>query len=67
MEIRIDDLSGPEIQALLGEHLADMYQASPAESVHALDLDEETRELLPTLFARTLFVLTQVPAPSLDG
>lgn len=39
MEIRVDDLSGPEIQALLGEHLADMYEASPAESGAALDLD----------------------------
>lgn len=38
MDIRIDDLSGPEIAALLQEHLADMHATSPRESVHALDL-----------------------------
>ncbi len=40
MDIRQDDLSGPEIQALLDEHLRNMYEISPPESVHALDLDE---------------------------
>ena len=39
MRIRIDDLSGPEIHALLEEHLQDMRRISPPESVHALDLD----------------------------
>lgn len=39
MLIRRDDLRGPEIEALLAEHLADMYAVSPPESVHALDLD----------------------------
>ena len=39
MHIRIDDLSGPDIHALLEEHLADMRRISPPESVHALDLD----------------------------
>jgi putative acetyltransferase len=39
MEIRIDDLTGPEIARLLTEHLADMHANSPPESVHALDLD----------------------------
>lgn len=39
MEIRIDDLTGPEIAALLSEHLQDMHANSPPESVHALDLD----------------------------
>jgi len=38
MMIRIDDLSGPEIRALLEEHLLDMHRISPPESVHALDL-----------------------------
>ncbi len=38
MQIRIDDLRGPEIAALLNEHLEDMRAASPPESVHALDL-----------------------------
>lgn len=39
MHIKVDDLSGPEIQALLANHLKSMYETSPAESVHALDLD----------------------------
>lgn len=39
MQIRLDDLSGPEIAALLGEHLADMHATSPPKSVHALNLD----------------------------
>ena len=40
MEIRQDDLSGPEIRALLEEHLRNMHEVSPPESVHALDLDK---------------------------
>jgi putative acetyltransferase len=32
-------MSGPEIRALLEEHLENMYRLSPPESVHALDLD----------------------------
>lgn len=39
MIIQIDDLTGPEIKALLEEHLADMAQHSPPESIHALDLE----------------------------
>ena len=39
MQIEIDDLRGPEIAALLSEHLRDMLATSPPESVHALDLD----------------------------
>jgi len=39
MEIKIDDLSGGEVVSLLEEHLADMYATSPAESVHALDVE----------------------------
>jgi putative acetyltransferase len=39
MNIRIDDLRGREIHALLEEHLQSMRQQSPPESVHALDLD----------------------------
>jgi putative acetyltransferase len=38
MLIRVDDLAGPEIRALLEEHLRNMYELSPPESVHALDL-----------------------------
>jgi putative acetyltransferase len=40
MEIRIDDLRGPEIAALLTEHLECMAQVSPPESRHALDLEQ---------------------------
>lgn len=39
MEIRVDDLKGPEIAALLEAHLELMRSQSPACSVHALDLD----------------------------
>ena len=39
MDIRLDDVRGPEIAALLQEHLRDMYRVSPPESVHALDLE----------------------------
>jgi len=38
MLIRLDDLSGPEVRALLEEHLQSMHTLSPPESVHALDL-----------------------------
>ena len=34
-----DDLSRPEVRALLAEHLAHMYAVTPPESVHALDID----------------------------
>jgi putative acetyltransferase len=40
MEIRIDDLTGPEIQSLLEEHLKFTYETTPPESIHALQLDE---------------------------
>jgi len=39
MEIRTDDLKGPEIAALLAEHLECMAQVSPPESRHALDIE----------------------------
>lgn len=39
MDIRVDDLSGPEILQLLRDHLQSMYQHSPPESVHALDVE----------------------------
>ncbi|MBP6493100.1 MAG: GNAT family N-acetyltransferase [Rhodoferax sp.] len=39
MHIKIDDLTGPEIYALLQEHLHSMTLHSPLESIHALDLD----------------------------
>lgn len=40
MKIEIDDLSRPEVHALLDEHLQSMHQLSPPESVHALDLEK---------------------------
>lgn len=40
MEIKIDDLRGPEIAALLEDHLHSMTLHSPPESVHTLDLDK---------------------------
>ncbi|HMM65527.1 MAG TPA: GNAT family N-acetyltransferase, partial [Dokdonella sp.] len=39
MQIRNDDLSGPEIRKLLGEHLRNMALHSPPESIHALDVE----------------------------
>ncbi len=39
MHIKVDDLSGPEIQSLLVEHLRGVSAGLPAYSVHALDLN----------------------------
>ena len=39
MDIRLDDLSGAQVHALLDEHLRNMARLSPRESVHALDLN----------------------------
>lgn len=39
MNIRVDDLTGPEIAAFLEEHIRDMRSVSPPESKHALDLE----------------------------
>ena len=39
MRIEVDNLTRPEVHALLEEHLANMHELSPPESVHALDLD----------------------------
>ena len=38
-EIKLDDLTGPKIAELLEDHLREMHEHSPPESVHALDLD----------------------------
>lgn len=38
MEIRVDDLNGPEIADLLQGHLDHMAMLSPPDTVHALDL-----------------------------
>ncbi len=40
MEIREDDLTGSQIAELLREHLANMREITPPESVHALDLEK---------------------------
>ena len=40
LEIRVDDLRGPQIISLLENHLATMRSISPPESCHALDLEE---------------------------
>ena len=40
MKIEIDDLTQPAILALLNEHLANMHELSPPESVHALDVSK---------------------------
>lgn len=37
MQLAVEDPGAPDVLALLGEHLADMFATSPAESVHALD------------------------------
>ncbi len=39
MNIKIDDLRGPEIYELLQEHLRSMRRSSPPESAHALDIE----------------------------
>ncbi|MBP1972198.1 putative acetyltransferase [Cohnella thailandensis] len=39
IKIKVDDLKGPEIAALLEEHMRSMFEQSPPESVHALDLE----------------------------
>lgn len=39
MQITLDDLSGEPTRRLIAQHLAGMHDTSPAESVHALDVD----------------------------
>ena len=43
MEIKVDDLTGPEVAELLNEHLTNMRIISSPESVHALDLEKLKR------------------------
>lgn len=40
LRIERDDLSRPQVHALLSEHLRNMHELSPPESVHALDLSK---------------------------
>ena len=39
MKVRVDDLTDPGVAEFLREHLEDMAQHSPPESVHVLDLE----------------------------
>jgi len=39
MDIRVDDLRGPEIIQLLSEHMQHMARITPRHSVHALDVN----------------------------
>jgi putative acetyltransferase len=40
MQIQIDDPARPDVFALLEEHLRNMHELSPPESVHALDVSK---------------------------
>ena len=40
LDLREDDLSGPEVRALIREHLEFAARTSPRESRHALDVDD---------------------------
>ena len=40
MRIELDDLTRSAVHALLNEHLQNMLQLSPPESVHALDIEK---------------------------
>lgn len=40
MHIEVDDLSRPQVHALLQEHLSNMHELSPPEQVFALDLNK---------------------------
>lgn len=43
LKIELDDCSRPAVRELLAEHLRSMHELTPAESVHALDLEELRR------------------------
>lgn len=40
LRIEVDDLSRPQVHALLQEHLSNMYELSPPENVFALDVSK---------------------------
>lgn len=40
MKIKLDDLRGTEVAALINSHLYSMAEHSPPESIHALNLEE---------------------------
>lgn len=39
IQVHQDDLSSPEVQALIAEHLSGMHSNTPAGQVHALDIE----------------------------
>lgn len=39
MKIKVDDLTGSKVKALISQHLQGMSENSPPESIHALNLD----------------------------
>ncbi|MEH1841487.1 MAG: hypothetical protein V7L20_22725 [Nostoc sp.] len=39
LQIRLNDLRGKEIADLMREHLENMHEITPPQSVHALDLE----------------------------
>lgn len=43
MRIHLDDPARPDVLALLDEHLRNMHELSPPESVHALDVSDLQR------------------------
>ena len=52
MRIEPEDPATPDVVALLEKHLADMHATSPADSVHALDVDELCAPRITFLVAR---------------
>jgi putative acetyltransferase len=40
LQVELDDLSRTQVHDLLREHLSNLYELSPRESVHALDLSK---------------------------
>lgn len=52
MRIEREDPTTPDIVALLEQHLADMYATSPAESVHALDVEALRKPCIAFFSAR---------------
>ncbi|WP_062318581.1 GNAT family N-acetyltransferase [Demequina maris] len=53
MQISVADPAVPDVVALLAEHLADMHATSPAESVHALDVERLRAPHVTFLAARS--------------
>lgn len=47
MDIKIENLEDAGVLQLLAEHLADMYATTPADSVHALDVEALKHPSIP--------------------